>query len=160
MTPPNVALYNWIHQAFDFRTRSTRSDYWWPRLFVVTVNVVLLFMFVSGLGPDKAQLLVDWLATSPQNFEGLDIGPLPSLCKFSLTAGIVFGILTLIPDISVSWRRFQDMGKPGWLHILFLIGGGIIPFAALLEYIWFAFPGTRGPNRYGPDKLNSQSDVF
>lgn len=128
----------------------------------MTVNVVLLFMFLSGLGPEKSQLLLDWLATSPQTFEvnADDFSALSSLSKFSLTAGVVFSVLTLIPDISVSWRRFQDMGKPGWLHILFLIGGGIIPFAALLEYIWFAFPGTRGPNRYGPDKLNSQPDVF
>ena len=160
MTPPNVALYNWIHQAFDFRSRSTRSDYWWPRLFVVTINIVLLFIFVSGLGPDKAQMLIEWLETSPNSFEGLDIGPLPSLSKFALTAGVVFGILTFIPDLSVSWRRFQDMEKPGFLHILFFVGSAFVPFALFAQYIWFAFPGTRGPNRYGPDKLSTNPDVF
>lgn len=160
MTPPNVALYNWINKAFDFRSRSTRSDYWWPRLFVVTINVVLLFVFLSAIGPDNSQVLLEWLATSPQDFKDLDIGPLPSAAKFALTAGVVFGVLTLIPDISVSWRRFQDMGKPGWIHILFIVAGGLIPFTALVEYVWFAFPGTRGPNRYGPDKFNVDPDVF
>lgn len=159
MTPPNVALYNWIHQAFDFRSRSTRSDYWWTRLFIVIVYFVLLYTFVAGLGQDKAELLVEWLSTQPENFDDYDIGPMPSLSKFAVTAGIVFAIFTLIPDISVSWRRFQDMGKPGWLHILFLVAGAFVPFSGMVQLIWFIFPGTRGPNRYGPDKLNSGSDV-
>lgn len=160
MTPPNVALYNWIHQAFDFRGRSTRADYWWTRLFVFIVYFALLYTFVAGLGPDKAELLLEWLATQPQSLDDFDIGPLPSLSKFALTAGIVFAILTLIPDISISWRRFQDMGKPGWLHILFLVAGTLIPFSSLIQLVWFIFPGTRGANRYGPDKLSRGPDIF
>jgi len=163
MTPPNVAVYNWIRQGFDFRSRATRSDYWWPRLFVITVNFFLLVLFVSGLGQEQGELLIEWLEKFPSKSEPIDIGKvwdLPSLSKFALSAIFVFGILTLIPDISVSWRRFQDMGKPGWLHILFLIAGGMVPFAVLIQYIWFAFPGTDGPNRYGPDKRDQTPDVF
>lgn len=160
MTPINVALYNWIRQAFDFRSRSTRSDYWWTRLFIFIVYFVLLYMFVGGLGEEKAMVLVDWLSTQPQNFDDYDVGPLPSLSTFALTAMVVFAVLTFIPDLSISWRRFQDMGKPGWFHILFMFLGVFIPFAGVAQLIWFVFPGTRGPNRYGPDKLNNDPNVF
>ena len=153
MTPPNVAVYNWIRQAFDFDGRATRSDYWWPRLLIITVNTVLLFMFVAAIGPEKSQILMDWLATGSNNLAELDMGPLPSLAKFSLTAAIVIAILTFIPDLSIAWRRFHDLGRPGWFHLIFMALGMFAPITALAELIWFAFPGTRGENRYGSDRL-------
>ncbi|MGB3455711.1 MAG: DUF805 domain-containing protein [Litorimonas sp.] len=152
MTPPNVAIYNWIRQGLDFKGRSSRSDYWWPRVMVLTVNLVLLFVFTAGLGPEKSQVLIDWLASNPTTLEGLEeVGPLPSMSLFALVFVIVFGLFTLIPDIAVAWRRFQDMDRPGWLHIVFLVLGAFVPFVALVEYGWFAVPGTDGENRYGPD---------
>jgi len=160
MTPPNVAVYFWIRQAFDFRSRSTRADYWWPQLFVLFVYTGLIILFVSGLNVAQSEAVLAWAESGPQDFTGLDISPLGSLSKFALTSGIVFMILTFIPILSVSWRRFQDMGKPGWLHILFLVAGSMIPFVSVIEYIWFAFPGTNGPNQYGPDKRGGSPDIY
>lgn len=159
MTPPNVAIYNWIRQAFDFQTRSTRSDYWWPRLLIITVNVVLLFMFLSAIGPERTEILLNWLSSGSNDLAELDMdmASLPSLAKFSLTTAVVIGVLTFIPDLSIAWRRFQDLGRPGWFHLIFLVLGFFVPFVTLAELVWFAFPGTSGPNRFGPDKLADQT---
>jgi uncharacterized membrane protein YhaH (DUF805 family) len=156
MTPPNVAVYDWIRRGFDFKGRSSRSDYWWPRLLVLTLNVVLLFVFLAGLNIDQTEHLLEWLGEGSMSFDTLQIGwsDLPVSSRFSLVFAIVFGLLTLIPDISLSWRRFQDMGRPGWMHLLFLVAGGFIMFATIVEFIWFARPGTEGSNRYGPDPQN------
>ncbi|MEM9600460.1 MAG: DUF805 domain-containing protein [Pseudomonadota bacterium] len=155
MTPPNVALYEWIRRTFDFKGRSTRAHFWWPFLFSFVVQFMLVLLFVSSVGPDVLQSLLDWVESRPSNFDGLDIGPLPSLAKFVLTFLIVVALLTFVPNISVSWRRFQDMNRPGWLHLIFLVGrlvgGGML--IAIVELIWFAFPGTNGPNRFGPDRV-------
>lgn len=162
MTPPNVALYNWINQAFNFRGRSIRSDYWWPRLLVMTVNLVLAVLFLEGGGDAWFTLLIELSeAGDVVAYEDFDLPPLKPIGKFALTASLVFVIFTLIPTLSLSWRRLQDMSRPGWIHILFLVACVFIgPFMLWLEFIWFAFPGTRGANRYGPDKLNAEPDVF
>ena len=154
MTPPNVAVYNWIRQGFDFDGRASRSDYWWPRVFVFTINLVLLFVFTAGLTLEQTTELMDWLAPRPLSFETLNMGPLSSMSVFALVFGTVFGVLTFIPDLSLSWRRFHDLGRPGWLHLTFLIAGAFFALIAFVEFIWFALPGTTGENRYGPDPLD------
>lgn len=150
MTPPNIAIYDWIHRAFDFRGRSSRSDYWWPFLLMLTVQMVLIFLFLSAIGPEASQQLLEQLQARPNDLTALDVGPLPSLAKFALTAGGVVALLTFVPNLSVAWRRYHDLGRPGWLHLIFMVMGLVLPAASLAELVWFAFPGTRGPNRYGP----------
>jgi len=165
MTPANAALYNWINRAFDFRGRATRSDYWWPRLLVIMVNVVLGTLFLEGGGEAWFTQLVELSEAAEEtgvvSFDDFDLPPLTSLGTFALTASFVFVVFTFMPMLSLSWRRLQDMGKPGWIHILFLVACTVIsPLMLWLEFIWLAFPGTRGPNRYGPDKLNAEADIF
>lgn len=154
MTPPNVAVYNWIRQGFDFEGRSSRSDFWWPRLFVFTINLVLIFVFTAGLGAERTAQVLEWLASQPTSFEGSGLDNLPSMSLFALVFGGVFGLLTFIPDLSLAWRRFHDLGRPGWLHLIFLIVGAFFVLVALVEFVWFIFPGTPGPNAYGPDPLD------
>ena len=160
MTPFNVAIVKWIRGAFDFRGRSTRADYWWPRLLVFVVNAVLLSVFVTGTGMDWLVQLMEWSESGSTDMADLDLPPLGSASKFAGVFILVFGLLTFIPDLAISWRRFHDLGRPGWFHALFLVAGAFLPFAALAEYIWFALPGDRHDNRYGPDPLNSQPDIF
>lgn len=154
MTPPNVAIYEWIRRGFDFTGRASRSDYWWPRLFVFTINVVLLFLFTAGLEPEQTAQLLEWFASNPTSFEGTGLDSLPSMSTFALVFGAVFGLLTFIPDLSLAWRRFHDLGRPGWLHLIFLISGAFFILIAFVEFIWFMVPGTKGPNSYGPDPLD------
>lgn len=165
MTPYNVALYNWINQAFDYRSRATRSDYWWPRLIVTIVNVILGSLFMEGGGEAWFTLILDISEaareTGVANFDDFILPPLTSLGTFALTASFVFFLFTFLPMVSLSWRRLQDMGRPGWIHLLFLTACLFIsPLMLWLEFIWFAIPGTRGPNRYGPGKLKREPDVF
>ena len=154
MTPPNVAVYNWIRRGLDFDGRASRSDFWWPRLFVFTINLVLMFLFATGLGAERTVQVLEWLGSQPTSFEGSGLTNLPSLSLFALVFGSIFGLLTFIPDLSLAWRRFHDLDRPGWLHLIFLIGGAFFVLVAFAEFIWFAFPGTRGPNAYGPDPLD------
>ena len=160
MTPFNVAIVNWVRRAFDFRGRATRSDYWWPRLLVFVVNLVLLSVFLAGGGLDWLVALIEWMESDSTDFGDLDLPPLSRLSTFAATFLVVFGLATFIPDISIAFRRFHDMGKPGWLHIIFMIGGAFVNVLTVVELIWFAFPGERGSNRYGPDPLDAQADVF
>lgn len=102
---------------FKFEGRSSRGAYWYWALFVVVAS--LGFGFVDGI------LFGSSLAT-----------PISTL----------FGLVTLIPGISIGIRRLHDIGKSGWWTLIALTGIGIL----LLLY-WGAQPGERSTNTYGSD---------
>lgn len=160
MTPPKIAIYNYIRRGFDFQGRSSRSDYWWPRLFMLIISLSLFSLFLSGGGSEWLEAFVE-LANAGATPEGLAALPdLSRLATFSLTALIVLSLLTLVPDLSLGWRRFHDMGLPGWFHLLFALLGVSFPAVAIGEMIWFAFPGKDGPNRFGSDRTEEPYKVF
>ncbi|GLQ21250.1 hypothetical protein GCM10007854_22050 [Algimonas porphyrae] len=153
MIPANIALHEWIRRAFIFKGRSTRSHYWWPFLLSFCVQLILMLLIISTMGADNVNALLAWASSQPTDFSGLEIAPLSSPAKFFLVFLAVFSLLTFVPNISLSWRRYQDMGLPGAIHLVFLFTGPFLQFIWLMELVWFAFPGTRGPNRYGPDRV-------
>lgn len=53
-----------------------------------------------------------------------------------------------LPTLALAVRRFHDMDRTGWWVLLGFTGIG-----GLILIIWFCQPGTRGPNRFGPDPL-------
>jgi uncharacterized membrane protein YhaH (DUF805 family) len=54
-----------------------------------------------------------------------------------------------LPSISVTVRRLHDTDHSGWWWWI-----GLIPLVGIIVLIvWWATPGTRGPNKYGEDPL-------
>lgn len=115
-----------LKQYADFRGRSRRKEYFW---FIL---VDILFSFLAAL--------LDGL----NGFQGEDsYGPI----------FILYFFLTLIPHLSVSVRRLHDVGKSGWMMLLF--------FIPLIGVIWllilFCSEGTSGINTYGPNPKESKA---
>lgn len=60
---------------------------------------------------------------------------------------LVYLIVTFVPTIALTCRRLHDTGRSGWWQVI-----SVIPIVGLIVMIvWFATPGTTGPNQYGPD---------
>ncbi|WP_409432573.1 DUF805 domain-containing protein [Litorimonas sp. RW-G-Af-16] len=69
---------------------------------------------------------------------------------------MIFSLGTLIPSIAVGVRKLHDIDKSGWWLLI-----AFIPLLGALYLIYlFVQRGTVGPNRFGPDPLNDQGDVF
>ena len=128
------AIISFIRRYTDFQGRSRRSEYWW--VFLAGLIIGMAWGFLTGLigggfGPEM-------------NAIGL------------LLSGIMglFFLAILIPSIALSVRRFHDLGQTGWLVVVFAILG-LVPIIGFLStiglYIWFALPGTVGPNKFGAD---------
>ncbi|MEM1151975.1 MAG: DUF805 domain-containing protein [Pseudomonadota bacterium] len=118
----------------NFQGRSRRSEYWWVQLFLFLVLLVPYILMFS----------VGGLASGEPNAIGLILLGLVGL----------FALAIILPGIALGVRRFHDLGQTGWLVLVFAIAG-VIPVVGLLaslgQFIWFCFPGTSGPNKYGPD---------
>jgi len=108
---------------FDFKGRSTRSEYWWWLLFVVLAGIALTIVDM-GIGTF--------------DYESGD----------GLLSGL-FKLATLIPGLALGARRLHDINKSAWWLLMWLSFLLIIPVIVLL--VWAARQGDNGTNRYGPD---------
>ena len=77
---------------FNFRTRASRSEYWYFMLFLVIVSVALSILELAIAGPR-------------------DIFVLSS----------IFSLATLIPSLAALVRRLHDMGRSGWWVLLGIV---------------------------------------
>ena len=109
-----------------FSGRARRSEYWWWWLFVAVVAVILS-LIDNAIG----------LHISDATIMGLQVSGLLTL---------IFGLVTLIPGIAVTFRRLHDTGRSGWWWLLSLLCG----IGAIIVFIMCLMDS--GPdNEYGPN---------
>ena len=133
-----------LKRIFDFSGRSRRKEFWMWILFVVIVYIVAAILDVQlGLGGSSAG--------STQFGDG-SVSASGSVSGGILT--LVWALITLIPNLSVTVRRLHDVDKSGWFILL-----GLIPLVGLYLLYLYCQPGTPGPNRFGPDPKGGQTDA-
>lgn len=128
----------------NFEGRATRAEYWWPTLMQIIVYIILIILFFTAF---------EW--GELETAEGVETGAF-----LVIVIGCVFYLVNFLPGISVKARRFHDLEQTGWLVLVFWAVNLFVPLAEFARMIWFAFPGTNGPNRFGPDPFVSQADIF
>lgn len=85
------ALKDGFARYVDFKTRSTRSQYWWFTLWSLIISIVTGTIDLSlGMG---------------------DTGPV----------GLIASIVLFLPSIAVAIRRLHDIGRTGWWMLLVFI---------------------------------------
>ena len=106
--------------------RAPRSEYWWFQAMFAP-----LFLFVV-------------IVSEAENLESTS-----ELIIWCYLLCFVIVILSLIPIITVTIRRFHDTNKSGWYFLL-----GFIPLVGSLIVTVMMIPeGTKGKNKYGPNPL-------
>ena len=112
---------------FDFRSRSTRAEYWWWLLFIVLAGIVLA--------------VVDNLTGTMGMFD--DSGLL----------GFLFELATLVPSFALGARRLHDINRTGWWLLLWFV----LVIGWIVLIVWAIKRGDECPNKYGPDRRSSTS---
>ena len=114
-------------EVFNYRTRASRSEYWWFYLFNFLLSITSEILYPSG-------------EVSP-------IIPMPLYILF-----FIFMLYVVLATISLGARRLHDIDKSGWwLLIPFTIIG--IP---ILIY-WLCQKGNDDENRFGSNPLELHS---
>jgi uncharacterized membrane protein YhaH (DUF805 family) len=111
----------------DFRSRSSRSEYWWATLFVPLASLPVGFIigFIVGfIFPESSQDLVSTIAILP------------------------IQIYITIASTCLVIRRLHDVDRSGWWYLIIFTIIGMIPLL-----IWLCTRGTGGDNRFGKDPL-------
>lgn len=118
--------------AFNFSGRASRLEFWAFIVFaLVAGNVITVLeraLFYPGQIPEAGPLFAVGIS--------IFLGPIASL----------FGLLMIVPWVSVSARRLHDIGRSGfWIYF-----GFIPPIGWLFMLIWLVREGEAGNNEYGP----------
>lgn len=114
-----------------FQGRASRSEYWYFYLFNILLEIGLLIVgFILGA----------ILGDSAGAFAGMD-------CAYVLLC--IYGLIILIPNISVFVRRMHDIGRSGWWYWI-----AFVPIVGAIVLLVFLLTGSdRGDNQYGPEPL-------
>ena len=110
-----AAVKNAFIKCFDFKTRSSRSEFWYFYIFTTIMGFI-------GLQIDQIfQLKI--MGLQFDNINGTVIlGPLY----------IFFYFLFFIPSLALYVRRLHDINRSGWWLLIVLI-----PFIGLITLIFF-----------------------
>ncbi len=109
-------------KAFDFKTRSSRSEYW---LAYLATCIVMFLIAILSL-------------------------PLLQICReenviFVIMAiSMIFGLALEIPLFSLTIRRFHDVGLSGWIYLISLTGIG-----SIVLFVFLCMDSQPGFNKYG-----------
>ena len=105
-----ISLYKdyWIN-LLKFEGRTSRRRFWITCLIVAVILAVVLIVFNSRL-----------------------------FGVFGYIVRNVFWVVSLIPTLSLGWRRMHDTGRPGWW--------ALVPVFSFL----FALSQSEAENQYGP----------
>ena len=116
----------------DFRSRSSRSEYWWATLFVTLAGFPLGFIvgFVIGF----LSVTAGFSETTMENVLAIVILPMQ--------------IFIIIASTCLVIRRLHDVDRSGWWYLIIFTIVGMIPLL-----IWYCTKGTEGDNRFGKDPL-------
>ena len=128
----------------DFSGRSSRSEYWWARLFTCTLVLLSLIPLVAKIPA---------ILENPETAKTLGLTPFAPF--------ILVIILLTIPGLALEVRRFHDRNMSGWFFLLVCLTRRvpIVGFVlAVANFVIFCMPGTNGENTYGPDPLGPDSE--
>ena len=116
----------------DFRSRSSRSEYWWATLFVTLASfpvgyiigfVIAILFLTAGFSETTMEIVV-------------------------VIVMLPIQIFIIIASTCLVIRRLHDVDKSGWWYLIIFTIIGIIPLL-----IWYCSKGTNGDNRFGKDPL-------
>lgn len=116
------AVTTCFQKFVTFQGRASRSEFWYFVLFQIAGSILLGILDA---------ILFGWATENPEVLNGL------------------FGLIVLLPSISVAVRRLHDTDRVGWWWWLCLIP--IIGWIILI--IFYASVGTNGANRFGENPL-------
>lgn len=145
------AIKSFYKRYFDFKGRSSRSEYWWVFLFSMIIGILVMLPL---MGPYVASINEMAAGGQPDFSWMFSAAALPYA---------LFVLINLIPNIALIVRRIHDHDKSGWwfplMYVLMLIPL-INIVAIIIALVFFCRRGTVGPNRFGMDPLGGGASAF
>ncbi|MEM1299173.1 MAG: DUF805 domain-containing protein [Pseudomonadota bacterium] len=139
-----------------FSGRATRSEFWWYQLFC-TVIIGVPIAVVSEL-LHNIWVLVNVLplaSVAARRLHDIDRSGWWQLLPLLATPFLVIPLLNSGFDFETSFDPIYFLSPTAWIGVVFVVG------LHILVTVWYATPGTKGPNRFGEDPFGrSNASIF
>ena len=112
MKPSTSLRKVFIENYFNFNGRATRTEYWWPTIFILVLTNVL-YMIGGLIFPEYGCIY------TCEELTPIDYAP------------NVVNAITLIPLLAVLFRRYHDINKSGWWFLFPVIPMVIFSFVSI-----------------------------
>ncbi|WP_017793156.1 DUF805 domain-containing protein [Leucobacter salsicius] len=127
------AIRRFFKNYVNFKGRASRSEYWWVQLFLTLITLVPFVLLMIGIGMSaggySSSTSVDPITggiTVDPTSNGL-VGAGSALMIISGILLVVIGLGTLLPSLSIIWRRLHDANFAGPFYFLtFTYVGSIV----------------------------------
>ena len=144
---------------FDFSGRSRRMELWFHYLFYYIVTIILFAPFLSELFS-----LAFEIGQRGANVP-IDDGPFDTFGPLSwagLIVWLIFALVSFIPGLAVTVRRFHDVGMSGWVYVALYIANIFFGIVFLVIFVICFLPSNEGANKWGrnPKDPFDDADVF
>lgn len=119
-----MIIFQYYFKAFkqfsDFKTRSTRSEYW---LFIVVKTIIYILFVLLPMIYILARCFFEFHLNSTLD---ISISKIVGSLRYNYFMNFfifytIFWLVNFIPFLAVSVRRLHDIGKSGWWILLFLL---------------------------------------
>ncbi len=109
------AVSRYFRKYATFTGRASRSEFWWVRLFLVVLSLVVALPVSLIVGLTSERRFNGTLVYSPVGIAATIVA-------------ILIAVALLIPEIALTVRRLHDANYSGWYYLLALVPsvGGII----------------------------------
>ncbi len=146
------AVVSGFKNCFVFRGRSSRSEFWWFILFSIMACLIALNFSFENLNKELSKS---------------DINDVSSVLRTLLSSWFGVALLiTYVPQIALSVRRFHDINKSGWWFFGLQIVPSVLPQAlsfigiiTLFAYLYFMCEKGGDENQYGINPLKDKESV-
>ncbi len=144
-----------------FSGRAQRSEYWWFFLFTFAISVVLgiIAAFASALQflewVFSLAVLLPSLAVTARRLHDTNRSAWWLLIWLGIILGWIIGFIAIAISVAIDDPELLEAEPEEWAGAFaFIIIWGVVSVAGgITMLILCALPGSRGPNRYGPDPL-------
>lgn len=125
------AIKSGFQNYANFSGRASRSEFWW---FLVFYWIVI---FVASIIDN----LLGFRVITGETVAGTNVAIAYNPGWLSLIVWLVF----LLPILGLWWRRLHDTDRSGLWSLLWFI----CCIGWIILVVWWASPGTPGPNKFG-----------
>ena len=136
-----------------FSGRASRSEYWWWGLFLIIVMIVTTEADSSIWGDDKRWLFRAAAVLLALPSTAVMIRRLHVINRSGWWISIWFALLYGIDATDFFSDDSIDLSRWPWLLGYEMAVFGMVILLGLAFLVAMLMPGTRGPNRFGPDPL-------
>ncbi|ROQ37004.1 uncharacterized membrane protein YhaH (DUF805 family) [Frondihabitans sp. PhB188] len=120
---PVAAVKRFFQKYATFSGRASRSEFWWWILANFVVTLILSSIWGASHPMDMTTTTFNFTTFAQQSSDPL--------------SG-VWGLITLVPNLAISWRRLHDTNRSGlWILI------NLIPIVGWIIYIVFVASGPK-----------------